>query len=471
MRTRHKHSVVSVKDSATTDQALEHKPDFSNASFPIESLPPVLKEFVTQCANSLSVHPDLVALPVVVTIGAAIGTARQIKIKEGWCESALLYGAVVAETGTMKTPALEKATAPLIKAQTPERRTWVSDVTVERLAHLLAENERGLLLKRDELSGWVGSLNQYRRGKGGDREFFLSVWSSSPIAVDRQNGTAIHVPHPFLPIVGGLPPDVLPRLQEGYGEDGLSQRMLYAWPTLVPVTWRQDTLSTTVVARYDQLINTLLTLPVDQEQSCQLPLAKKAKRLFVTWHDKFVAEVGPESPIAHMRGYYMKYRAYCGRLALIHALASAPHAKEVTEVSIQAAIQQIDYFKRTALKAADHLCRSVGVGEHKSEIERCREEIRRKVRSGIRERRTLQRNSQFSADIFNKAFTSMSHPELIVTPNSVTFYRSSTDMPTTDKNWLTLKPKETGSVSTSELAVGATKPKRKKNTNGRTKRR
>src|SRR2546426_5105668 len=39
-------------------------------------------------------------------------------------------------------------------------RTWTADTTVERLAGLLTENPRGLLLLRDELSAWVKSMNR-----------------------------------------------------------------------------------------------------------------------------------------------------------------------------------------------------------------------------------------------------------------------------------------------------------------------
>ncbi len=77
------------------------------------------------------VPPDLVALPTLVTLGAAIGNSRVIRLKDGWDESAALYGAMVADTGSMKSPALAQAIAPLVKAQTPQRRTWTSDTTVE----------------------------------------------------------------------------------------------------------------------------------------------------------------------------------------------------------------------------------------------------------------------------------------------------------------------------------------------------
>src|SRR5206468_3834417 len=47
-------------------------------------------------------------------------------------------------------------------------RYYTGDPTLEAVAMLLARRWRGMLLLRDELSGWVDSFNQYRGGKGGD---------------------------------------------------------------------------------------------------------------------------------------------------------------------------------------------------------------------------------------------------------------------------------------------------------------
>ena len=58
-------------------------------------------------------------------------------------------------------------------------RTVVEDATVEALYSVLEENPRGVLDIEDELSGWVRRMDQYKGGKGADRQFFLGVWSNS----------------------------------------------------------------------------------------------------------------------------------------------------------------------------------------------------------------------------------------------------------------------------------------------------
>jgi hypothetical protein len=47
------------------------------------------------------------------------------------------------------------------------RRHKTEDATVEKLSELLMENPRGILLHRDELSGWLRSLDKQGRGATG----------------------------------------------------------------------------------------------------------------------------------------------------------------------------------------------------------------------------------------------------------------------------------------------------------------
>ena len=91
-------------------------------------------------------------------------------------------------------------------------RTYADDTTVERLADILNENRRGLLITKDELSGWLGSMNAYKQGgKGADRQFWLSAHTNQPIAVDRKSlEEPVIVAHPFVSIIGGIQPELLP---------------------------------------------------------------------------------------------------------------------------------------------------------------------------------------------------------------------------------------------------------------------
>ena len=62
----------------------------------------------------------------------------------------------------------------------PVGRTVVGDTTAEALFSVLEENPRGVLVSRDELTGWLRSMDQYKGGKGSDRQFLVEHVEQQP---------------------------------------------------------------------------------------------------------------------------------------------------------------------------------------------------------------------------------------------------------------------------------------------------
>ncbi len=330
--------------------------DNDSTHFPLEALPSAIREFVAEGAEALPVPYELLAIPALVAAGAAIGNARGVQLKEGWQEKPSLYAAVICNSGTMKSPALEKATFPVKKHQTSDRRTWTSDATVESLARLLTEHPRGLLVIRDEWAGWVNSMNQYKDGKGADIEFYLSVWGGQSFVVDRvgvgAKGTPLFIDRPFVSVVGGIPPDVLQELGQAAGiADGFFPRILFAWPDRFFPKWTDKTISRETTKQYERMFSDLYTLGyIAKAETTYLGLTPEAHEAFIAWHNQHFSEAATEATSPFLQGCYAKYTGYCARLALIHALCTNHHSLSVPLKSIEAAIALIAYFKTQALK-------------------------------------------------------------------------------------------------------------------------
>jgi hypothetical protein len=234
--------------------------------FPTEALPAVLRSLVEQGATSLVCDAAYFALPVLAAIASCIGNTRVISLKEDWTEPMVLWPVVVGESGSLKTPALHKVTEPLYrwefnanrmfeplhedwekemeawnyrnrqyraaaakaaaaqaagKAATPplpppprpvepvQRRWLVSDTTIEKLAELLTDFPRGLLLIRDELGGWVGSFQRYHRGN--DLPQWLEAYRAGPWIIDRKTGErrTLMIPRAAVSICGGFTPGAM----------------------------------------------------------------------------------------------------------------------------------------------------------------------------------------------------------------------------------------------------------------------
>jgi hypothetical protein len=235
-------------------------------AFPLEALPPTVGEFAREAAKSVGCPVDYVGISVLAALSAAIGGTRRLAIKRDWSEGAALYAMIVGGPASKKSPAMNLALKPVrehqmaLKAEYDRRkeeyeielanwkkaenadpadkpkkpvmgRTYADDTTVERLADILNENPRGLLITKDELSGWLGGMNAYKQGgKGADRQFWLSAHTNQPIAVDRKSlDEPVIVARPFVSIVGGIQPEVLPDFGKERG-DGLIDRFVAAYP-------------------------------------------------------------------------------------------------------------------------------------------------------------------------------------------------------------------------------------------------
>ena len=193
-----------------------------------------MRGFVVDGAKAIGCEPSYLALPLLVALAAAIGNTRRLELKRGWSAPAILWGAIVGESGTSKTPAFKLVMQPVRERQEKaldrhveameeyevelarwekDMATWkrdqsaeddppekprppasnrfvVSDTTVEALAPILLENPRGVLLARDELAGWIGSFDRYSgKGKtGADSANWLSMFNAESVIVDRKTG-------------------------------------------------------------------------------------------------------------------------------------------------------------------------------------------------------------------------------------------------------------------------------------------
>ncbi|WP_273888841.1 YfjI family protein [Rubrobacter naiadicus] len=122
-------------------------------------------------------------------------------------------------------------------AEPRPRRYKTEDPTVEKLGEILMDNPQGILVYRDELSGWLRSLE--KQGREGDRSFYLEAWNGTgSYEVDRIGRGSLYIPALCVSILGSIQPGPLARYvfdatQNAAGNDGLLQRFqIVVWPDL-----------------------------------------------------------------------------------------------------------------------------------------------------------------------------------------------------------------------------------------------
>lgn len=112
---------------------------------------------------------------------------------------------------------------------------------------------RGLLLCRDELSGWLAGMDRY--SGGGDRAFWLEAFGGRSYGVDRKNAPEpIIVDHLSVAVLGGTQPDKLDSLLVRSDDDGLLARFLVTFPSPAPLMRPSSVLDDLKVQRaFEQL--------------------------------------------------------------------------------------------------------------------------------------------------------------------------------------------------------------------------
>lgn len=334
--------------------------------FPVAMLPEPLAAFVRRGAKAIGCDPSYITMPALTACAAAIGTTRTIRLNNAWSEPCIIWSAIVGESGTQKSPAFRLAMKPLHEAQgvamqshteamseydrrveayDADYRSWkrggdgeppekpeppiaprfiVADTTVEALAPMLADNPRGLLMARDELSGWIGGFDRYSNGKGADVSHYLSMFNGDRLIYDRKtNRESIYIPRASLSICGGIQPAILDRaLGREHRDSGLAARLLLAHPPRRPKRWTDEDIDPAVEAKYARLIDGLRELrhaPIraedGQPEPVALPLDAEALKMFADFVDRHGDEqLGMTGDLA---AAWSKIEGYCARLALI----------------------------------------------------------------------------------------------------------------------------------------------------------
>ncbi len=385
------HAAVETEESGSATEESSPKADKASAweppllddtvpaePFPLHVFPAAMAEFLERGASCLTCPVDFLALTALVVAGTAIGRSYAINVKETWDEAPSLYAALVARPGATKSPALALVTRPLwsitedllvdyrrqvahASKEDPRpilRRIAVSDTTCEALAPILAENPRGVALVRDELTAWVTGMNQYKTGgKGADRQFFLSAWAGASLTVDRKGRHEqgpIHIPHPFLSVVGALTPDMIGELaDEKTRDDGFIDRLLFTMPDPVRVRWNDETIPIGLSDAWLAAIRSLFSqkmMDAERPRPFFLNFSADAKTLYSAWFDGNCREAEAEDFPRHLEGFWSKMRAYTARLALIldrlHlAYGAAGPTHEVSAMAVHAATHLARYFK------------------------------------------------------------------------------------------------------------------------------
>jgi hypothetical protein len=236
-----------------------------------------------------------------------------------------------------------------------EHRYIVNDATIEKLGELLNQNPNGLLLERDELTGWLKSLD--REDRANDRAFYLECFDGKGnYTYDRIGRGTLHIESTTLSIIGGLQPSKLRpyiwhAINQGTGDDGLIQRFQLAvypddtgaWRNVD--RWPDEEARQTAVEIFERL-DAMEPLPTDDEGRVKgVRFDEKGQLIFDRWRQGLEQKARESGIHPAVESHLIKYRSLMPSLALIINTIEVGHGRPVIERSAEKAVTWCGYLE------------------------------------------------------------------------------------------------------------------------------
>lgn len=386
--------------------------------FTPQLLPESIKPWVMDISTRMQCPPDYPAVAAMVGLSSVIGRKVGIRPKardNGFEVVPNLWGVLVGRPSELKTPAMAEALKPLKRleiearadyensvkqheiesslasikseqdaknakaaikdgkeqlareilarshnqeSEPPTRKRYVvNDATVEKLGELLNENPTGLLLERDELSGFLKGLE--REDRSNDRSFYLEGFNGrSGYTYDRIGRGTIDIPAVTISMIGTIQPGKLTpyvrnAIHQGMSDDGLIQRFqLSVYPDSV-TSWRyQDDYASTEAkeAAYDTYKRLDEMEPPEPFEGDDIYFARfsdEAQGLFVEWLTSLETKIREPDIHPAIEAHLAKYRSLAPSIALIIQLAEG-ESMEVSASAFARSAAWCDYLESHA---------------------------------------------------------------------------------------------------------------------------
>ncbi|MBV8772078.1 MAG: DUF3987 domain-containing protein [Deltaproteobacteria bacterium] len=350
---------------------------------PGQMLPEVLRPWLVDIADRAQACIEYSSVPSIVSLGAVVGRHLGIHPKklDNWLVVPNLWGLNVGPPGVLKSPMHAEGMRPLrrledrardahrlhlqtyeltrkaietereklrrralakastlsredvvealreLELEAPARRRFiVNDPTVEALGPILNANPAGLLLERDEITGWMRPME--RAGHENDLGFYLQCWNGyGPYEYDRILRGTLHIDATCLSVVGGITPGplgvYLREVFSGESDEGLIQRFqLAVYPdngSWKNVDREPDFEAQEKVFALFERVSQLLT-PSCGEDIPALHFDDEAQEFFDAWRAGLETKVRNKDDHPVMIAHLSKYRSLMPTLALLFHL-------------------------------------------------------------------------------------------------------------------------------------------------------
>lgn len=340
--------------------------------FPVDYLPPVIRDYVKAVSENLQVYVDMPATYALAVLALCCQQKVRIRATSTWAEELNLYVCVVAEPSEMKSPVFNCMISP-VKAYVDEynkthaaeiataidirdslisqknqlkgkkgkeneirklneeinnmdiphfMRLMTTDSTNEALIEMMEENEGSVGIMCDE-----GGIFEVAGGLYSDNQSnincYLCAYDGQNITVNRKTRN-INVPRATMTIGIFCQPKVLADIMSNssFTDKGLTQRFIYCMPDSMIGRRKFSDRNAAALAEtqkaYNELIHDLLEIPNAGREVC-LKLSPEAREAFASYYSVIEGRLAKGNEYEDYRDYFGKFAGRTLRLAgLLH---------------------------------------------------------------------------------------------------------------------------------------------------------
>jgi putative DNA primase/helicase len=333
-----------------------------------EFLPACVRPWAVDVAQRMSVPLDFTGICLLITLAGVVNRRAFVYPKKNdkeWKEALSISGAVVADSGKLKTPTWNVFTNVLVEIELNWKRTnkklqdqykadmkaWregekarkervkkgateeplpepvkpppcrsliENDMTPEVFHSSMSENPAGLFVFRDELAGWVAELD--KEGREQEQEIFLGAMNGNDARKCKRIGRGEVFAIMSASLFGGFQPDLLREFlnKAQKKHDGLIQRfgaLVYPDPVLFH---RMDRAADTKMK--DAFVLLVRKLSWMDAEAISFHFDSTAQERFDKWYDAHDIKTARETSMLK-QSHLAKYRGLLPKFAALLQLA------------------------------------------------------------------------------------------------------------------------------------------------------
>ena len=348
--------------------------EYRDNEFPLHVFPETLQSIILDRNKVLSWDINTFATCFLSASASIIGRNGLINNEEyDSLVPPILWVAIIGETGTGKSPMLSLAfkyltlkhgqsinlTQPRIEewdSKKPKEREGprprpviyvLSDFTPETVVIDHKTNERGLVILKDELSGFILGMDQYKAGGKGQIEKTLEWFNGGAIESTR-TGNVSYLADSCVNIVGGIQPSKMKLIvNDDANADGFSMRFLFVELPVVP-------LYKTKTKPNKKLTENMLSLfkKVDIYQRTVFTISPEADEIQFNYSNDQIRENWQDATKrgvnSKLNGYYL-FR-FCIIIELLEQADKGKKGSVISAETMNKAIELVEFFRTENLR-------------------------------------------------------------------------------------------------------------------------